>query len=42
MLEEIGGFRFRAMSDCIRELYQWYEENADCIGVDQLKFDESE
>ena len=42
MLEEIGGFRFRAMSDCIRELYQWYEENADRIGMDQLTFDESE
>ena len=42
MLEEMGGFRFRLMSDCIRELYQWYEEHADCIDVDQLKFDESE
>jgi len=42
MLEEIGGFRFRGMSDCIRELYQWYEAHADSIGVDQLTFDESE
>ena len=42
MLDEIGGFRFRAMSDCVRELYQWYEENADTISVDQLTFDESE
>ncbi len=42
MLEEIGGFPFRAMSDSIRELYQWYEENADRIGMDQLTFDESE
>jgi len=42
MLEEMGGFRFRGMSDCIRELYQWYEENADRIGMDQLTFDESE
>jgi hypothetical protein len=42
MLEEMGGFRFRGMSDCIGELYRWYEENADRIGVDQLKFDDSE
>jgi GDP-L-fucose synthase len=42
LLDEIGGFHFRAMSDCIRELYRWYEENADCIDVDQLKFDEPE
>jgi nucleoside-diphosphate-sugar epimerase len=42
MLEEMGGFPFRAMSDSIRELYQWYEENADRIGMDQLTFDESE
>jgi UDP-glucose 4-epimerase len=42
MLEEMGGFRYRAMSDCIRELYQWYEENADCIDVRLLTFDDSE
>ncbi len=29
MLDEIGGFRFREMSDCIRELYQWYKAHAD-------------
>jgi UDP-glucose 4-epimerase len=42
MLEEMGGFRFRGVGDCIRELYQWYEAHADLIGVDQLKFDDSE
>jgi UDP-glucose 4-epimerase len=42
MLDEMGGFHFRGMSESIRELYQWYEKNADRIGVDQLTFDESE
>ena len=40
MLNEIGGFRFRAMSDCVGELYQWYQEHADIISVDQLTFDD--
>jgi GDP-L-fucose synthase len=42
MLSEIGGFRFRETSACIRELYQWYQAHADGIGVDQLTFDDSE
>lgn len=42
MLDEIGGFRFREMNDCIGELYQWYKAHADQIGVDQLTFDDSE
>ena len=40
MLNEIGNFRFRAMSDCVGELYHWYQENADIISVDQLTFDD--
>ena len=42
MLSEIGGFRFRQMSACIRELYQWYQAHADGIGLEQLTFDDSE
>ncbi len=42
MLNEIGGYRFREMSDCIGELYQWYKAHAESIGVDQLTFDDSE
>jgi GDP-L-fucose synthase len=42
MMSEIGGFRFGKMSDCVRELYQWYETNADNIDVEQLTFDDSE
>ena len=40
MLNEIGGYRFRAMSDCVGELYHWYQEHADIISVDQLTFDD--
>jgi GDP-L-fucose synthase len=40
MLNEIGNFRFRAMNDCIRELYQWYKEHENEIDIEQLKFDE--
>ena len=42
MLREIGGFRFRPMSDCIGELYHWYKAHAENISVDQLTFDDSE
>jgi UDP-glucose 4-epimerase len=42
MLQEIGGFPFRPMSDSIGELYDWYKAHADSIGVDQLTFDDSE
>jgi UDP-glucose 4-epimerase len=40
MLDELGGFRFREMSDCIRELYEWYKAHAEIIDVKQLTFDE--
>ena len=42
MLDEIGGFRFRQMSDSIGELYDWYKAHAESISVDQLTFDDSE
>jgi GDP-L-fucose synthase len=40
MLNEIGNFRFRTMSDCVGELYDWYKTHADIISVEQLTFDE--
>jgi UDP-glucose 4-epimerase len=40
MMDEIGPFRFREMSDCVSELYQWYQTHADRIDVGRLKFDE--
>ncbi len=40
MMSEIGGFRYRQVSDCVRELYQWYKTHADEISVDELKFDD--
>lgn len=42
MLNEIGSFPFREMSDCVHELYRWYEQHADSINVEQLTFDDSE
>jgi GDP-L-fucose synthase len=42
MLNEIGNFRFRTMSDCVGELYDWYKAHADSISVDQLTFDDPE
>ena len=42
MLNEIDGFRFRKMSDCIVELYQWYKAHAADLSVEQLTFDDSE
>lgn len=42
LLREMGGFPFREMSACIRELYQWYEAQADRISVEELRFDDSE
>jgi hypothetical protein len=42
MMSEMGGFRFNAMSDSVRELYQWYQEHADMIDIRQLTFDDSE
>jgi GDP-L-fucose synthase len=42
MLDEMCGFRFREMSACIRELYDWYKAHADCIDVEQLRYDDSE
>lgn len=40
MMNELGGFVFRAMSDCVGELYQWYAEHADQIDAQQLTFDD--
>jgi GDP-L-fucose synthase len=42
MLGEMGGFAFRPMSDCVAELYNWYQEHADQIDAQQLTFDDSE
>jgi GDP-L-fucose synthase len=42
MTAEMGGFTFRAMSDCVRELYRWYQEHANQIDAKQLTFDDSE
>jgi GDP-L-fucose synthase len=42
MMDEVGSFRFRDMSECVRELYQWYKAHADNIDVNQLTFDDSE
>jgi GDP-L-fucose synthase len=42
MMAELGGFPFRAMSDCVRELYRWYQEHANLLDVKQLTFDDSE
>ena len=42
MMDELGGFAFRPMHDCVQELYDWYEQQADTIDVQQLKFDDSE
>jgi GDP-L-fucose synthase len=39
MIKEIGSFRFREMSDCVSELYQWYLEQAENIDSSQLAFD---
>jgi hypothetical protein len=38
----MGGFPFRSMSDCVRELYRWYQEHATLIDAQQLTFDDSE
>jgi len=42
MMAEVSGFHFRAMSDCVRELYEWYKAHANLIDVRQLTFDDSE
>jgi GDP-L-fucose synthase len=39
LLEEIGGYEFRDLSQCIRELYAWYESRKDKIDPEQLRFD---
>lgn len=39
MMEEMGSFRFREISDSIRELYQWYLEHAEDIDSSKLEFD---
>ena len=42
MLQEIGGYGFRQMSDSIGELYHWYKAHTESISIDQLTFDDSE
>jgi hypothetical protein len=39
MLEEMGGFAFRPMRDCVTELYHWYDAHAQEIDAAQLTFD---
>jgi GDP-L-fucose synthase len=39
MLDEIGGFGFREMTECVRELYEWYEAHASQIDITRLRFD---
>jgi GDP-L-fucose synthase len=39
LLNEIGGYEFRDLSACIRELYAWYESRKDQIDPGQLRFD---
>ncbi len=40
LLDEIGGYEFREMSECVSELYEWYEAHASEIDAVQLRFDE--
>jgi hypothetical protein len=40
LLDEIGGYNFREMSECVGELYKWYEAHASEIDAAQLRFDE--
>jgi GDP-L-fucose synthase len=42
MMSEMGSFAFHAMSDNVRELYLWYQQNSDQIDTRQLTFDDSE
>jgi len=40
MLDEIGGYEFREMRECVGELYAWYDAHAGQIDAAQLGFDE--
>jgi GDP-L-fucose synthase len=40
LLDEIGGYNFREMSECVGELYEWYKAHASEIDAAQLRFDE--
>ena len=40
MLNEMGGYKFREMEECVRELYEWYEAHAGQIDAERLRFDE--
>jgi GDP-L-fucose synthase len=42
LMQEMGGYAFRRMSDSVRELYLWYREHQDMIDAQQLTFDDSE
>ncbi len=39
MLDEIGGYGFREMTECVRELYAWYDAQASQIDITRLRFD---
>jgi GDP-L-fucose synthase len=39
MLDEIGGYKFREMRECVGELHAWYDAHASEIDAAQLKFD---
>ncbi|MGB8774403.1 MAG: NAD(P)-dependent oxidoreductase, partial [Terriglobales bacterium] len=40
MLTEMGGYQFWDLEDAIRDLYGWYEANANLIDSAELRFDE--
>jgi UDP-glucose 4-epimerase len=40
MMNEIGGYEFREMSSCIRELYSWYADHENTFNIESLRFDE--
>jgi UDP-glucose 4-epimerase len=40
MLDEIGGYKFREMRECVGELYEWYAAHASEIDAAKLRFDE--
>ena len=40
MLDEMGGYKFREIQECVRELYEWYEAYAGQIDAERLRFDE--
>ena len=39
LLEEMGGYEFRDLGECIRELYAWYESGGEQVDPALLRFD---